>query len=153
MVRPTTPALTDVEGTWTLASVSDTSDPSALGFRDDDHPDQATIDAAAQQVAELLDTYLTGAQAGTADLALLDGAWLTEVDPETATLVTAGLADAEHPITAASYAFDVQVEEAPTIITAVVRLERWEADPTSATFVFDVTAERPTLALISGGPA
>lgn len=127
---------------------TDASVPTRLGFADDGPPPDGSVQAAADAVAAALDAHLDAAQRGSADLATLGAAWLTDQDPGGAELLLTGLTSPANPVERATYDLTVQLEPAPTVASARVFVARRDGSLGEVDMVFDVTGDRPVLQLV-----
>lgn len=123
-----------------------------LGEDEDGPADDGAVEAVTSAIASVLDRHLTAAQSGKPELGGIRANWVAEEHPKAATFLRSGLTDPSHPVTAARYVLQVQLEPNPTLVTAAVSVDRRDGSTASIEMIFDVTSGRqPYLQLVGGG--
>lgn len=150
-----TPSVGPVDGEADVIVVA--ADPSSLVFNDrtTPEPDQAAIDAFAQQVDDWLNAHLTALQDGdegrleeVAAAGLLDGA-----DPEVLDAITTDLTSPDEPVDHARYHLVVAHSGVPLWVRAHVIVVDREGDAREVGFVFTPQdGDGPSLVAAGPGP-
>ena len=148
---PSSAAPLEVTGTTTRSVVFLTrSRAEYLGIGGDTQPDDTVVAGIVREVARQLDRHLTGLNEGEPQLGAIGAAWARS-RPLVVASLTDALATADNPVTEARYDVTVQWDGDPVSAIAVVDLERRDGTSVGIELVFDVSGDRPELAVLGAG--